>query len=351
MRSLLGLMLAVTLLAACGASRPAADPALLDGIARRYVILVLGLGRHDPNYVDAYYGPDSLKAIAAHDSLAVGQIRATAESLIAILGDSVPYGDSLLRLRHRYLRTQLGSLAARAGMLDGKQLTFDLEAKALYDVMPPHLSDAHFDSLLARLDLLLPGRAPLAQRYARFRDSTMIPAARVDTVFRRAIAACRVRTMAHISLPEDEHFDLAYVTRTPWGAYNWYKGGYHSLIQVNRDFPIPVDRAIDLACHEGYPGHHVYNAMLERALVRGRGWVGAVGVSPVQSPVADRGGERQLRHRHGVSRRGANRLRARLALPARRSESGHRRAECGGAGGDGAARLCQERGRTAIPRR
>ena len=64
----------------------------------------------------------------------VGRIRAAAESLIAVLGDSVPaYGDSLVRRRHRYLRTQLGSLAARAGMLGGKRLKFDQEAKALYD--------------------------------------------------------------------------------------------------------------------------------------------------------------------------------------------------------------------------
>ena len=31
---------------------------------RRFVILGLALGKHDPNYVDAYYGPDSLKAVA-----------------------------------------------------------------------------------------------------------------------------------------------------------------------------------------------------------------------------------------------------------------------------------------------
>jgi hypothetical protein len=111
----------------------------------------------------------------------------------------------------------------------------------------------------------------------------MIPAARLDTVFRTAIAACRARTMAHLVLPKDERFDLEYVTGTPWNAYNWYKGGYHSVIQVNRDFPIPVDRAIDLACHEGYPGHHVYNAMLERALVRGRGWI-ELSVYPLFSP-------------------------------------------------------------------
>ncbi|HEX3234951.1 MAG TPA: hypothetical protein VHR41_12185 [Gemmatimonadales bacterium] len=284
MRWFLGPILFLSILTGCLRGPKAADPVVLDRVARRYVTLVLGLGRHDPNYVDAYYGPDSLKTLAERESLTVGQLRTAADSLIAILGDSVPaYTDSLVQMRHRYLRTQLGALSARAGMLEGKRLKFDREAVALYDARPPHLSDAHFDSLLARLDLLLPGRAPLARRYALFRDSTLIPAARVDTVFKTAIAACRARTMAHLTLPEGERFDLEYVKGTPWNAYNWYKGGYHSIIQVNQDFPIAVDRAIDLACHEGYPGHHVYNAMLERALERGRGWV-ELSVYPLFSP-------------------------------------------------------------------
>lgn len=270
---------------ACRATAPAAaDPAHLDAIARRYVVLGLGLGAHDPAYVDAYYGPDSLKASAAAESLTVAQVRAGAESLLAVLGDSVPaYADTLVRLRHRYLRVQLASMAARARMLGGERLSFDQEAEALYDATPPHYSDAHFDSLLTRLDSLLPGSGPLAQRYQRFRDRVTIPAAKVDTVFKTAIAACRARTMAHIPLPPGERFDLEYVKGTSWNAYNWYKGSYHSLIQVNLDFPILIDRAVDLACHEGYPGHHVYNALLEQALVHDRGWV-EISMYPLFSP-------------------------------------------------------------------
>ena len=164
-------------------------------------------------------------------------------------------------------------MVARARMLGGERFTFDEEAKALYDAVPPRYPEAHFDSLLGRLDSLLPGPRPLAERYQSFRDRLMIPAGRVDTVFKTAIAACRARTLDHLALPPGERFDLEYVKGTSWNAYNWYKGGYRSLIQVNLDFPIPLDRAIDLACHEGYPGHHVYNALLEQALVRGRGWV------------------------------------------------------------------------------
>jgi hypothetical protein len=275
MRLRLFLSLVLVLPAGCGPGRPAlADPARLDAVARRYVILGLSLGQHDPNYVDSYYGPDSLRSAAKADSMSVEEIRSAADSLIAVLGDSVPgYADSLVGLRHRYLRVQLGSMVARTRMLGGERLTFDEEAQALYDAMPPHYGEAHFDSLLGRLDTLLPGRRPLAERYQRFRDRLMIPQAKVDTVFKTAIAACRARTLAHLPLPAGERFDLEYVKDTPWNAYNWYQGDYRSLIQVNLDFPIPLDRAVDLACHEGYPGHHVYNVLLEQALVRDRGWL------------------------------------------------------------------------------
>ena len=42
---------------------PAADP--WRGIAERYVKLVLAIGQHDSDYVDAFYGPAEWKAAAA----------------------------------------------------------------------------------------------------------------------------------------------------------------------------------------------------------------------------------------------------------------------------------------------
>lgn len=276
------LFLLLVLALACREAEPELPP--LDPLARRYTQLVLALGEHDPGYVDAYYGPESLRTAARAEALSVGQIRTAAESLIHVLGDTVPaYEDSLRALRHAYLRAQLVAMSTRARMIDGERLAFDDEARLLYDVTPPHYDDAHFDSLLARLDSLLPGRGSLAARYERFRRRIEIPNERVDTVFKTAIAACRVRTMTHMTLPTGERFDLEYVTGTPWNAYNWYQGNFRSLIQVNLDFPIAIDRAIDLACHEGYPGHHVYNAKLEEKLVRDRGWT-EFSVYPLYSP-------------------------------------------------------------------
>jgi hypothetical protein len=84
-------------------------------------------------------------------------------------------------------------------------------------------------------------------------------------------------------LPQGESFTVEYVTKKSWSGYNWYQGGFRSLIQVNTDLPIYIDRAIDLACHEGYPGHHVYNALLEKHLVKDRGWMEFT-VYPLFSP-------------------------------------------------------------------
>ena len=73
------------------------------------------------------------------------------------------------------------------------------------------------------------------------------------------------------------------MTNKPWSGYNWYKGGYYSVIQINTDLPIYIDRAVDLAAHEGYPGHHANNVLLEKNLVKGMGWL-EFSVYPLFSP-------------------------------------------------------------------
>ena len=110
-----------------------------------------------------------------------------------------------------------------------------------------------------------------------------IPHDRLAVVFDRAIAECRARSAGYVALPAGESFTVEQVSDKPWSGYNWYQGGYRSVIQVNVSLPIWIDRAIDLACHEGYPGHHLYNALLEQELVRGRGWP-EVEVYPLFSP-------------------------------------------------------------------
>jgi hypothetical protein len=240
--------------------------------AESYVRLVLAVGQHDPNYVDAYYGPAEWKVESDARAIPLSEIDARARRLIDELGDAAPGASEMDRLRHRYLRKQLEALVARVHVLQGATLSFDDEARALYDVTPPTNTEEHFREIVARLERVLPGLGSVPERYLSYRNEFVIPPAKLQAVFDAAIQAGRERSARHIALPPNERFVVEYVTDKPWSGYNWYQGGYHSVIQVNTDLPIYIDRAVDLACHEGYPGHHVYNALLEQRLVRERGW-------------------------------------------------------------------------------
>jgi hypothetical protein len=115
-----------------------------------------------------------------------------------------------------------------------------------------------------------------------FRNRHVIPRARLQAVMEAGIAECRRRTLAHIALPQGEHFALSFVTNQSWSAYNYYKGGNQSEIQVNTDLPITIDRAVLLGCHEGYPGHHVQGIYAEK-LYRQNGFA-ELSVAPLFSP-------------------------------------------------------------------
>jgi hypothetical protein len=264
------------LLGGCAAPRTFVAPAAptdLDPLAERYVRLVLALGQHDPNFVDAYYGPPQWAEEARSQPATLEELGARAATLAAALEAATAPDDELGALRHRFLTRQLGALRARVRLLLGEKLSFDAESQALYDATSPARTAADFEAVLQELDGLLPGAGPLAPRLEAFRARFVIPKDRIDTVFRAAIAEARERTVRHLALPEKETFELEYVTGKSWGGYNWYKGGAHSLIQINLDFPIHPWRAVDLAAHEGYPGHHVYNVLLEQHLVKERGWL------------------------------------------------------------------------------
>ncbi len=261
----------------------------MDKIAEQYVRLVLALGQHDADYVDAYYGPPEWKKEAAATKIDLDNIGAQAKTLIANLdrertaGLSSKSTDEMIQLRLQYLERQLSALSARVRMLKGERLSFDDESRALYDAVAPTFPESHFQAILDRLEQRFPGPGPLVERYDAFRRAFVIPRDRLDAVFQRAIQAGRERTLQHVKLPGDEKFTVEYVTNKSWSGYNWYQGGYRSLIQVNTDLPIFIDRAIDLACHEGYPGHHVYNVLLEKNLVKDRGWI-EFSIYPLFSP-------------------------------------------------------------------
>jgi len=236
--------------------------------------LVLAVGEHDENYVDAYYGPAAWRDEIKRAGMSLEAIQRSATSILETLrGTIIHPADEMTEMRKRYLIKQLEAMIARIGMLGGKQMSFEEETQALYDVKPPVHTEQDFQEILRGLESLLPGSGPLADRYETFRKSFVISTEKLDAVFQAAIAECRSRTRIRVELPANERFNLEYVKNKPWSGYNWFKGNGFSLIQINADLPIHIDRAVDLAAHEGYPGHHVYNTLLEKNLAKERDWV------------------------------------------------------------------------------
>ncbi len=256
----------------------------MNRIAESYVKLVLAVGQHDPDYVDAYYGPEELRTEAEAAKKSLPAIKSEASLLLAELKQfNTSTSEEIIQLRQQFLTRQLQALITRTDMLGGVGLSFDDEAKALYDAEPPHHTAKHFDEILRQIDLMIQGKGSVIQRYEDYKKSYIIPTDRLDGVFSAAIAECRARTKKHIDLPVSENFKVEYVKNKSWSGYNWYKGNGYSIIQVNTDLPIYVDRAVDLAAHEGYPGHHVYNSLIEESMVRERKWI-EFSVYPLYSP-------------------------------------------------------------------
>ncbi|MEO6288065.1 MAG: hypothetical protein ABIN80_06550 [Dyadobacter sp.] len=278
--------LMIVLLNACTSKTgESSEKAAFDQISVDYVKIGLTIGQYDGDFVDAYYGPDSLKPaqkpgpVFPKDSLIL-RITKLRTALADLAGKTA--NDSL---KHRagWMTSQLIAFERRVRIFSGEYAPFDVESKELFDAVAPAYTERHFQSLIARLDSILPGKGSLPDRFQKMASRFLIPKTKIDTIFKTAIAEARKRTLQHYKLPSQENFQLEYVTDKPWSGYNWYKGNYKSLIQINVSQPIFIERAIDLACHEGYPGHHVYNALLEKNFFHDKGWT-EISLYPLFSP-------------------------------------------------------------------
>lgn len=274
------LVLTLLAIAACGDDRPDA----LDNAAQQFVKLALQLGEYDKDYVDAYLGPEDWATAAKEGLLPREELAAAISDLKDDLDEMfVAEGESAVR--HKALLRNVRAMDARMRMANGETFSFAEEATLVYDATLPEYDFSDFDAALEEIDALFPGDGDIAERVDAFMESLAIPDGKVDEVLGLAIEECRRRTVEHIALPESEGFILEYVTGVNWSGYNWYQGDNTSLMQINQDFSLKIDRAVDLGCHEGYPGHHVWNVLVENRILSDRGWI-EFSIYPLFSPYA-----------------------------------------------------------------
>lgn len=278
-------LLPFLLLISCKGKNETVTTPDINALAEQYVRLALVIGQYDEAFVDAYYGPDSLKPTApAATVFPKDSLLAATRALKGQL-DQIAMTDSLGATGHRaaWIADQLIAFDRRIRIFSGEYGLFDEESKDLFGTSAPVFNENYYQLVVNQLDSLLPGKGSVADRFQALANHFIIPKDKLDTVFRAAIAECRKRTLQHYTLPANEDFKLEFVTGKSWSGYNWYKGNYQSVIQINTDLNIFIDRAIDVGSHESYPGHHVYNMLLEKNLYRDNGLV-ELSVYPLFSP-------------------------------------------------------------------
>ena len=281
----------MTVGAACRSRPPAA--ASFDEAAETFVRLGLALAERDPDSLDLYAGPPDWRAAAARDEAPLDAIRDRARSLAERIETTDDHrrdrGDRrenfLLRAlralrftsspnrpadggRADHLLQQIRALGTRIDILKGARPRFDDESRLLFGtaVAPP--DPARITAVRDELDRRLPGRGSLRARYAAYQRAFLVPEARRAAVVERALAECRRRTRDHLALPADEQLTIAWVSSTPWPAFTRHDGSFHSRLELNAALALTVDGALDIACHEGYPGHHAIAVLQDAELVR-----------------------------------------------------------------------------------
>jgi hypothetical protein len=275
-------------LSACRGSPTAA----LDAAAEFYVRAALALGERDADSLDIYYGPGAWRADAHVRHLPLDDIRAATLPFIASL-DERPFDNAEADARRLFLLRQTRAIVSRIDIVRGARPSFSAEARTLFGLgqdgsasaayaasasapealrrdrsaRPAYAADAasarQASEVYAELGRLLPGTGDLLARYAAFDGRFLIPRDRLPAVLSRAIEGCRAATREHVTLPPGERVDVEYVPDLAWSAYTRYQGHATSRIQINEALPLTVDRALDLACHEAYPGHHTLDSLLD----------------------------------------------------------------------------------------
>jgi hypothetical protein len=227
--------------------------------AEDYILLGLRLGRHVDGLVDAYYGPAELKEQVDAEPLArSAALVADADALLA-------------RLEDGWLRDQAHGLRTYAGVLAGEELSYSDEVEGCYGVRPQRVGTDVYDAVHERLEELLPGDGPLAERYEAWRKSRIVSAEKVAPALRDAVEVLRARTAGLFELPAGERLVVEEVRDEPWWAFTYYLGGLQSRVVINLDVPDTCDDVVELAAHEVYPGHHTEHSLKEQRFIRDRG--------------------------------------------------------------------------------
>ena len=251
----------------------ASDAKSLDELAQDFIDLGLRFQNHDKSQF-LFLGDPARASMAKTDPATLSNVLASLEVLIEELEQSQRFAKTdVEKSRAQALLGRALAMHTRGRILQGETLeSFDRESALTFGVTVPQLSEEHFVALATQLEKVVPGEGALVERMSRFRDQFVIPVDRLEAVLGAAMSECRKRTKAVFDLPVNEGTRFTIVDEAPWVGFTHFEGNAQSNILLNRSVPIHIERALELGCHEGYPGHHAHASMLEQNIIIERGW-------------------------------------------------------------------------------
>ena len=243
-------------------------------VSEDYVRLGLRLDKHIHGLVDAYYGTKDLQeAIEKEEIVPLPTLRQQAVDLIQRLPSEVTDPD-----RQVFLAKQLQALVAQMDRLAGNITDFREYVRLLFDIDPAPADETELEGYRQSVAGLLNSigyTGDLRDAILRWEEAQYLSDKPLLEFINAIVNESRQKTSRIIDLPSDEKVSIEGVKGQPWSGYNWYKGNYTSLIQVNLDIPRTRIEAEDLATHEAYPGHHTDHAVKEKLFYHGLGYLEA----------------------------------------------------------------------------
>jgi hypothetical protein len=140
-------------------------------------------------------------------------------------------------------------------------------------VRPTRVEEDEIAAAHRRIDAVLPGSGPLAERLIAWSEAQAVPVDKLRRAIHSLADDFRERTTSLFGLPDGEHIDFELVTNKSWSGFNLYLGDLHSRTSINTDLPVLSTTLGHLVAHEAYPGHHTENCRKEAGLVRRRGFL------------------------------------------------------------------------------
>ncbi len=240
----------------------AAGQASLDAIAERYVRATLALSQHDRSLVEDWRGPESWTPGPRRP---VAELLPEVERLQQQIDTAAPdISSAAEHARVQYLAGQIRGLRFAVDRQLGRAASIDDQAAAEFNVTFPPLDRAAIDRVHDQLRHALPGDQALEARVAALRRATTVPREHRIAVLSRAADACREAAAGIVPMPKDESINIVFRARIPWDAFARYEGQHRTDIEINDDGELDMSRAVRLACHEAYPGHHVQHLLIDR---------------------------------------------------------------------------------------